>query len=227
MHNKYYKYKSSDFNLSNTIVLFLSLILVFFGFQLTTMFLSFNESRMGYLMFDPVLELLPSVELSGPLFMITYMSIVMGLILSFTSVRDTIIAIQAICCLLILRIICMSLVPLEPPVGIIPLQDDFLSHTFYDNQVLLKDLFFSGHTASIALLAYLIQHKTWSKVYFILSVIVGSMLILQHVHYTLDVVCAYMFSYLAYRLGIYLGDQSLVMGRFTIFRLVKSGFIKS
>lgn len=227
MHKKYYKYKSSDFSLSNMIVLFLSAVLVFFGFQLTTAFLSFNESRMGYLMFDPVLELLPSVELSGPLFMMTYMSIVFGLILSFTSLRDTIIAIQAICCLLILRIICMSLVPLEPPVGIIPLKDDFLSHTFYDNQVLLKDLFFSGHTASIALLAYLIQDKTMSKVFFMISIVVGCMLILQHVHYTLDVVCAYMFSYLAYRLGIYSGDQSLVISRFAIYRLAKNGIIKS
>ena len=226
MKDRYYKFKRADFTLSSVGVLILSLILMIWCFHITTVFLSFNESRLGYHMFDPILSIVPAIDLSVPLFYITYLSIFFGLILCFTSVRDIIIAVQAMTVLLILRMICMSMVPLEPPIGILPLHDDFLSRTFYDNKILLKDLFFSGHTASIAILAYLIQHKLWSRTFFIISFIVGTMLIVQHVHYTLDVVCAYMFSFIAYRLGIYLSDQSLLVSRFAVLRLVRNGIIR-
>lgn len=121
----------------------------------------------------------------------------------------------------------MSLVPLEPPVDIIPLQDDFLSGTFYDGRVLLKDLFFSGHTASIAVLAFLIQDKKWSRMILTMSIIVGSMLIMQHVHYTIDVVCAYMFAYLACTIGIYTGERTLLLGRYISIQFAKRSYYRN
>jgi membrane-associated phospholipid phosphatase len=227
MKGKYFNYKSTDFNISSLLVLVGSLFLVLMAFVMTSRFLIFNESRLGYQLFDPVLMFLPEFDLSRVIFIATYSSIALGLLFSFNSLQGAIAGLQAMFILLILRIICMSLVPLEPPIDIIPLQDDFLSGTFYDGRVLLKDLFFSGHTASIALLAFLIQDKGWSRIILMMSMIVGTMLIMQHVHYTLDVICAYMFAYLACSLGVFTAERSLLLGRYASIQLLRKSYYRN
>jgi membrane-associated phospholipid phosphatase len=227
MKGKYFNYKSTDFNLSSLFVLVGSLFLVLIAFVMTSRFLIFNESRLGFQLFDPVLMILPEFDLSRVIFITTYSSIALGLLFSFNSLQSAIAGLQAMFILLILRIICMSLVPLEPPIDIIPLQDDFLSGTFYDGRVLLKDLFFSGHTASIALLAFLIQDKGWSRIILMMSMIVGTMLIMQHVHYTLDVICAYMFAYLACSIGVFTAERSLLLGRYASIHLSRKSYYRN
>ena len=220
--SQYFRFHKREFHVASLVSVLLSLFILFYGFHLTTTFLTFNESRIGYKLFDPILSALPSIDLSRPIFVVTYTAIFIGLILSFTSIRDTVIAIQAITILLFLRIICMTMLPLEPPTDIVPLHDAFLTGTFYNGQILTKDLFFSGHTASVAILAYLIQHKMLSRIFFVVSFIVGSMLLLQHVHYTIDVAAAYLFAYVSYRFGVYSGDRSIVIGRFVALSLFKT-----
>lgn len=226
MKESYFRYKISDFNLGAIVVLLLSVCLVSIAFYLTSVFLVFNEGRLGYQMFDPVLMILPEIDLSRIIFVTTYSAIFLGLLLSINSLGTLLATLQSIFILLVMRMICMSMVPLEPPIDIIPLQDDFLSNTFYDGQVLLKDLFFSGHTASIALLAFIIQDKMWSRLILILSVVVGSMLILQHVHYTLDVLCAFIFAYWASQLGYYSSEKSLILGRFFTIQLIRRRYLR-
>ena len=96
---------------------------------------------------------------------------------------------------------CMYLLPLEPPIGIIPLRDFLLENTFYSNQVMVKDLFFSGHTANLFLMALLLEHKKLKVIVFVICSIVGMMILLQHVHYTLDVIVAPFAACLAYVLA--------------------------
>jgi len=92
----------------------------------------------------------------------------------------------------------MFVFPLEPPLEIIPLRDPFLECTFYGDQVLLKDLFFSGHTSNLLLLALIIPYRKLRIVMGVCTVLVGVMLILQHVHYTIDVIAAPFFVMIAY-----------------------------
>ena len=83
--------------------------------------------------------------------------------------------------------------------GILPLHDLFLKNTFYCQEVLLKDLFFSGHTASVFLLYFLIPQKWVKRVLLAGGLTLGFLLMHQHVHYTIDIVAAPFFSWIAYQ----------------------------
>jgi len=101
----------------------------------------------------------------------------------------------------------MYLVPLEPPIGIIPLRDPFVEGAFYDNKVLVKDLFFSGHTSNMVLLTLFMDIK-WIKIILVFaSAAVAYLLLVQHVHYAIDIIAAPFFAYLAYRAAIKIADR--------------------
>jgi membrane-associated phospholipid phosphatase len=96
----------------------------------------------------------------------------------------------------------MYLVPLNPPADMILLNDPFVQF-FATGQPLTKDLFFSGHTATIFLF-YLVSEKKLFRAFFLIAtVLVGTSVLLQHVHYSIDVASAPFFAYISYRL-IYL-----------------------
>jgi membrane-associated phospholipid phosphatase len=67
-------------------------------------------------------------------------------------------------------------------------------------EILTKDLFFSGHTATLFLL-FLIMEKRVIKIIFIAStILVGIAVMLQHVHYVVDVAVAPFFAYTSYKI---------------------------
>jgi len=96
------------------------------------------------------------------------------------------------------RVIVLYFINLEPPADIIPLYDPLLEKTFYQDVLITKDLFFSGHTSNIVIFGFLTQVPRMRYVIFAATFAVGTMLVLQHVHYTIDVVAAPFFAYLAY-----------------------------
>jgi membrane-associated phospholipid phosphatase len=100
------------------------------------------------------------------------------------------------------RCFVMYLVPLEPPISIIPLRDPFVEGVFYDNRVLVKDLFFSGHTSNMVLLTLLMDIKWLKIILAFASAAVGYLLMVQHVHYAIDIIAAPFFAYLAYRAAL-------------------------
>lgn len=95
----------------------------------------------------------------------------------------------------IVRTITMYVFTLEPPAGIIVLQDPFIDRVAYGGNVFTKDLFFSGHVATLTLLG-LVEERPWAK-YCVLccTVIVGILILIQRVHYTIDVVAAPFITY--------------------------------
>ncbi|MNR34437.1 PAP2 superfamily protein [compost metagenome] len=98
------------------------------------------------------------------------------------------------------RIITISIVPLHPPKEIIELIDP-CSVVFYGSNVITKDLFFSGHTATVFLGALCLENKREKMVAFIASGIIGVLLLIQHVHYTADVLAAPIFSWICWYFG--------------------------
>lgn len=190
----------------------LALVFLFFGF--TRSFLSFNEARTGGVLYDPLISYFSPIDLSTYTFGITYFCIILGLSFNMCTPEKAILTQFSIVSLLILRMICLFIVPLEPPATIIPLDDKFLTNTFYNNKILVKDLFFSGHTGSIVLMYFLVDNKYVAKILLIGSMIVGSFLIAQHVHYTLDVVCAYFFAWFGTQIGRAMKDYAFVYARY-------------
>jgi hypothetical protein len=103
----------------------------------------------------------------------------------------------------------MYLVPLNPPPGMIPLGDPFVEY-FGTGRLLTKDLFFSGHTATIFLF-YLVSdpaRRGLKIIFLICTVLVAVFVLLQHVHYTIDVASAPFFTFSAYKITLKLSGMS-------------------
>src|SRR4051812_44012167 len=118
---------------------FLSLAVILFFFL---HFLTYNEGRSGFLFHDPVLQLLRPRDISVLTFILTYGVALAGLIIAANDPRLLLSLILAYALLTVMRMICLYLLPLEPPEGIIPLQDIFLRSSFYSGRENLRDLFF-------------------------------------------------------------------------------------
>jgi membrane-associated phospholipid phosphatase len=63
-----------------------------------------------------------------------------------------------------------------------------------------KDLFFSGHTATLFLIFLYLPGQPARRVFLPVILTVAMLLLLQHVHYTIDVVAAFPFAYAAFRM---------------------------
>ncbi|MBC7884582.1 MAG: hypothetical protein H7X99_03860, partial [Saprospiraceae bacterium] len=87
--------------------------------------------------------------------------------------------------------------------------DPVVEILFYGGDVLLKDLFFSGHTANLILVGLVVDVPWLKRALFFFALVVGILVVLQHVHYSIDVVAAPFFAYAAYKICIFLGDKWL------------------
>ena len=102
--------------------------------------------------------------------------------------------------LLVSRLICISLVPLNLPRGLINLHDP-ITDIFYGNQLITKDLFYSGHTATMFLIFLCLKNKYDKAFALFATIAIAILLLVQHIHYTIDVVAAPFFTYLLYLLS--------------------------
>lgn len=163
-------------------------------------FFSHIESREGVELNDYVLNYLPAKDVSALIFIVLY-----GMIcfLFYRMSKNTIMCLTALWSLIflcIIRMITITLVPLNPPADIIFLADP-CSIFFYHSNVITKDLFFSGHTATALLVALCLEQKRDKVIAFIASGIMAVLLLIQHVHYTIDVLAAPFFMWLCWYLG--------------------------
>jgi membrane-associated phospholipid phosphatase len=169
------------------------------------------ESRQGYLLYDPILELLPSVDVSIHIMVIMNLVTIPTIIFLLGRPYLLIKGLLAFNILLLLRYTVLYLVPLEAPIGYLPLTDPFLDTFIYRNGNISKDLFFSGHTAFM-FLAYLLAPNQVLKISnFIGFLSIGILLMIQHVHYSYDVLAAPFFSLLAYYSSYYFFERYLVI----------------
>jgi len=115
---------------------------------------------------------------------------------------------QAYGLMVIIRIIAMYLTPFEAPEKLILLNDPFVQ-LFGQGAVLTKDLFFSGHTATLFLLFLLAENKALKITFLIFTIIVGTAVLLQHVHYSIDVFMAPFVAYSALKLVLYFHNKNI------------------
>jgi hypothetical protein len=170
-------------------------------------FLVWNETRPGIIFNDPVLQLFNPVDVSVFTGLLTNLPIFFCILLIFQKPLTTVYTLVAAILICIVRAGSLYLVALEPPVHIIPLSDPLLEATFYRGSALLKDLFFSGHTANIILIGLLAEQVFVKRIMIIIAGIVGALLILQHVHYSIDVLAAPFFAVLTYKLSVKIANR--------------------
>lgn len=158
------------------------------------------QQREGPTLNDYLLLLLPAFDLSVWIFTLLYILILLGVISLLQNPQYFLKALQAYIILTILRFITMLLVPLNPPLNIIELNDPLVQELLYQ-QSITKDLFFSGHTSILVLLALFVTNNRLKFTLFLGAMFVALMLLVQHAHYTVDIVLAPLFSWLAFTLA--------------------------
>lgn len=179
------------------ILFFLTLFFLVLTLTAFVFFLTYNEHRAGYTFDDPILKLFHPIAVSEITFFTTYFLGIYGLIISFRMPQLFTGLLQAYTMMTLMRMLCLYVVPLEAPASIIPLKDTFLQSTFYSGRENLKDLFFSGHTATIFLFAFAFRKKKTKWLFFIGATLIAVLVVAQHVHYSIDVVAAPVFAYVA------------------------------
>jgi len=185
---------------------------LFFIYSAVTQHLgNYIESRPGVRLDDKILTLLPSIDFSAPVFFLLYISLTLVIITHIDKPRIILRIIEMHFLVAVVRQICILLVALDPPSGIIVLRDLFLENTVYTrHSPLTKDLFFSGHVASIWLY-FLCADKKYIKYYMVFASLMMSFMILcMRVHYSYDVMGAYFFTTLIYFAPIWLRNYFFV-----------------
>jgi len=173
---------------------FLAAILIIFP-----QFLQFVETRQGVVLPDPMLALFNPIDLTWLTFGLIYLSIVITLFALAKKPERLLFTLQCYGLMVFFRLIVMYLLPLEAPSTLVPLNDPFVQF-LGTGEILTKDLFFSGHTATLFLL-FLIMEKRVLKIIFLTStILVGIAVLLQHVHYVVDVAVAPFFAYTSYKI---------------------------
>jgi hypothetical protein len=162
-------------------------------------FLAWVEIRPGVVLPDPVHEWFSPVDLTWLIFSLIYVGLIVAIASLLRRPDRLILAFQGYSLLVWFRIGAMYLVPLEPPATTIPLQDPFVQF-FGSGQVLMKDLFFSGHTSTLFLLYLTAWHPALKRVFLACVITVAIAIIIHQTHYTIDVYVAPFFSYASYRI---------------------------
>ena len=173
---------------------FLAAILIIFP-----QFLQFVEARQGVVFTDPILVLFNPIDLTWLTFGLIYLSIIITIFSLAKKPERLLFTLQCYGLMVFFRLIVMYLLPLEAPATLISLNDPFVQ-LLGTGEILTKDLFFSGHTATLFLL-FLIMEKRITKILFLTStILVGIAVLLQHVHYAVDVAAAPFFAYTSYKI---------------------------
>lgn len=170
------------------------LVLIAFPF-----FFRYIEQRQGWTPNDWLLDQLPSLDTSIPCFLVIWGMFGLFFYRALFEPKWLLLFLWGFIVLSLMRFCTIYLLPLEPPARLIPLLDP-ISNLFYGGKdaFITKDLFFSGHT-STQFLIFLCLPKKSDKIWALLATIaVGLMVLMQHVHYSMDVFAAPPLTYLVY-----------------------------
>ncbi|UYZ62475.1 phosphatase PAP2-related protein [Hymenobacter weizhouensis] len=164
-------------------------------------FFAWVQVRPGYVLPDPLLAYLPAYDVSATAFAVIYLGISLGVATLLPRPWRLLRALWGYLLLHLLRCATLALLPLEPPPGLVLLRDPLVDTFFYASPApITKDLFFSGHTATLLLLALAVPPgwRRWTLLAG--TAAVGLLVLVQHAHYTYDVLAAPVFVWVAWSL---------------------------
>lgn len=176
-------------DLRNLMVLNLLLFAVVSFFHIS--FLQWAENRNGYVLNDWLHRVLTPADFSLPIFILMWGAVLGSLLFVIPQPFVLFTGVLSFTLMFVFRSTCIFLVPLEAPADLIPLMDPIAGFFLERNDVVLKkDLFFSGHTASLCLLFLLLRHTPLRLFLMACACVVPLLIVWQRVHYAIDVLCA-------------------------------------
>ncbi len=156
------------------------------------------QQREGIILYDLLLELIPSKNVSYPIFSIIYCTVIYLIIRLLATPKTFIWFAWAFNLETAFRFLTIYFVALNPPLGIVDLHDPVATLFIYgENMAITKDLFFSGHTATMVFACYFLPLKKEKILAIMLTLLLAMLLLIQHVHYTIDIIMAPLFTLLA------------------------------
>jgi hypothetical protein len=161
-----------------------------------SVFATWNDQRSGgWTVRDPVLAYLEPRDLTMPLSITIATLVVLGFVGLLARPVRLMRGVQAYQLMLCLRAASLLLIPLEPPPGMIHLDDPVVR--WFTGSTWRRDLFFSGHVATLFVVALTYfrcdRRVAWALMGSTALVALG--LLAQHAHYTMDVVAAPVFAW--------------------------------
>jgi len=184
--------------------LIIGLILISFILLSLPFFFQAIEKRNGIIFNDYLLSWLPAYDLSLYIFTVIWS---MTLFTFSRFKQDPNIFLTFLWGFILInlsRFVFIGLIPLNAPADLIPIHDPISNH-FYGPKFITKDLFFSGHTAAMFLMFLCLKKRTDKVIALLATIIIGIAVLIQHVHYTVDVVMAPVITYF-----LWIGSKKIV-----------------
>ncbi len=182
-----------------TYALYFSISLVFFisSLMLTIQYVPLFETREGFVPYDPFMTYLPSVDVSFYVFFILYGAIIFSAFYVLQDPKLLMIFFLSFGIMYYIRALCITVVPFNEPDLLIPLSDPLIERLGIYQKFIKRDLFFSGHLASVLIPWLILQKTKYQLVLLVGSITIGILVMLQHIHYSYDVIGAVIFSYIS------------------------------
>lgn len=178
--------------------LIIAIILLLVCSWLAPIVFQYAEQRNGVPIPDFILEWITATDLSLVIFITMDVLLVISVAALLTKPDHFLVVLQAYVLLTLVRFCTILLVPLEAPPNLILLRDPVTDRFFYQGAIITKDLFFSGHTSILMLMGFGLPFRRLKILVFSGATLVGLMLLVQHAHYTIDILAAPLFAWLAF-----------------------------
>lgn len=176
------------------IALLLSLIFLAGCGQLFIQFLIYHQASIdngaGIRFNDFILELFPVGDFSIYIFGITYSCLLLFVSFRVKKASELAKFTTAYALILLTRIVTIYLIPMKEPSSLVSLNDPILYNVIFSSEI-TADLFYSGHTAFVFVMYFLSK----KPIYAVLGSILGILLMMQRVHYSIDIAVAIPFAY--------------------------------
>jgi len=194
-----YNWKKFFSKRANFIELFFCIVYFLFVSFLFKKYLYLYESIPGIQLYDVLLEFFNPADVSVYIFVLLYTIIFYNylFLLAYPRMLVCFFIFYATC--LLIRFILLTFVNLEPPLMYQEFSDPILSSSTYDGVKITKDLFFSGHMVTVFCAYFAMPNKPLKVIFLVGSIVLALLLIIQHVHYTIDILGAYIAVFLIYR----------------------------
>jgi hypothetical protein len=153
-----------------------------------------------------VIDLFAPRDLSSITFGLVYGVITVGVVRLAAHPRALVVGTQAYVLMTLLRMVALYLTPLDPPPAMIALRDPFAEHVTL-GAPLTRDLFFSGHTATVFLFSLGVPGRWLPRAFALGTLLVAAAVLVQHVHYAVDVAVAPLAAFAAYRGATWLNRE--------------------
>lgn len=175
--------------------LLLGLVLIIAASVTTDFFFSYiQDLKQGMTLNDWLLKHIPAHDVSTLIVVVMVSAILLFHLRCATNPDMFVTLVWALIFQLIFRIFTIDATKFFAPPDLIVLKDP-IGSILYHARFITRDLFYSGHTACLFVF-YFCANKKWDKLYLLFaSITVGILLLIQHVHYTVDVASAPFFAY--------------------------------